>query len=218
MPISTHRDHGFAPITAHLRACRGQSSFSCGRGWEISVRAGYNGVHDTGRFPSSVHHLRVPIATIVDVGHSYTVSATMHAYLRHFPFLVHYLCPAQRAKSSKLNYKFGLDHGKLLFSLNFSSLLGQTTYLSFYVDWLIEVNAISVAFIIVSVPTSIYIGLFVHIHAMVGDMSARLRSIDTLGSHRSSIQRRAQPSVHRIWSMYVQEFVFHQNIFRYACI
>lgn len=84
---------------------------------------------------------------------------------------------------------------------SFSSLLGQSTYIGFYVDWSLEAVALISAFIILSAASSLFIGLLLYTNAMIADLNMRLMSIDD-----ESEPELSQAGV-EFWSVYVHEIV-----------
>lgn len=89
----------------------------------------------------------------------------------------------------------------------FSSLLGQTTYIGFYVDWLIEVVAIVAGFTILAAASSLFIGMFVYINATIADSRMRLSSIEP--GHA------IDQSAVKFWPVYLREINFHIDIIRW---
>lgn len=92
----------------------------------------------------------------------------------------------------------------------FSSFLGRTNYVGFFVDWSIQSVAIIGCFFVVLASGISYVGIFLYIHGMVADVQKRLESIgdgvttQTTGS--SSVQ---------MWSIYRQQIDFHLKIIGY---
>lgn len=91
------------------------------------------------------------------------------------------------------------------FSL-FSTVLGRTTYIGFFVDWLLEAFSISVGFLIESASTSMFIGILYYISAMISDLNARIMSVNGCAAKESLQQRKA------LYSTYVDEMEFYTEI------
>lgn len=90
-----------------------------------------------------------------------------------------------------------------------SSVMGQTTYIGFFTDWLIESAVISAGLGAITATGSIYFGMFCYINGMVEDVRHRLIPSGATGAHQFLDQTKA-------WPIYVREFEFHVEIARYT--
>lgn len=75
--------------------------------------------------------------------------------------------------------------------------------MGFYVDLLLQAIVLASDSTILIATISIYVGIFIYINAMVKDMKMRLLTTDLDLLEESSS-----------WSIYVQEFDFHNEIIR----
>lgn len=104
-------------------------------------------------------------------------------------------------------------YGECILLTILSSLNGRTNdYTDFYLDWAIELFSNVVSSTILIASTSIYIGLFLYINAMVKDMKMRNMSI---GSDSMGKPPKASINLEK-WSIYVQYIEFHVEIIGYA--
>lgn len=100
-----------------------------------------------------------------------------------------------------------------------SSLLGQSKYIRFYIDWLIELFASGVVLIIIIMSVTIYVGIFLYIVGMVTDMKMRMTSIGSDPAKDKLVSQSKNDEVYvsrrRIWSIYMEEMEFHIKIIGY---
>lgn len=92
-----------------------------------------------------------------------------------------------------------------------SSILGRTTYVGYYLDWLLALAVSTGGFVIIASSVSIYIGIFLYITGMVTDMKTRIESIE---KELRTDQRQALNQI-RVWTIFVQEIQFHTDIIGY---
>lgn len=93
----------------------------------------------------------------------------------------------------------------------YSSLLGRTTYIGFFVDWLIQVATVLAAFVAIVLSVVSYVGLFLYINGMVDDLKMRMGLIEDNSSWTTS-----SLSQNKLWSTYVQAIDFHVEVLGYA--
>lgn len=93
----------------------------------------------------------------------------------------------------------------------FSSLLGRSNYIGFYVDCIIVVAGGAADFAAILLFGTIHAGFSLYINAMVKDMKIRLEAIKDL----QSPDEPRQPLYRmKIWSSYVREIKFHIEIIK----
>lgn len=100
-----------------------------------------------------------------------------------------------------------------LIFIQFSSIFGRATYIGYFIDWLLDSIFVAANLVILTLSTSMYIGIFLYINAMVKDMKMRFSSIDdslSIEPNRTKI-----PPSDRIWLIYEQEIEFHIEIIGY---
>lgn len=84
-------------------------------------------------------------------------------------------------------------------------MIGRTTYIGFFIDWLIESSAGMLVDVIVILSASFYIGTFLYINGMVTDMKIRVSSIDA----ESTLDQRHRLTPTEKWQIYQEEIQFH---------
>lgn len=84
--------------------------------------------------------------------------------------------PYQLKCSKYLNIlKSGQEHfEKYLRTKTCSSLIGRSSYLGFYIDWLLELIAVAADAVTLAINGSICVGIFLYINGMVDDMKTRI--------------------------------------------
>lgn len=105
--------------------------------------------------------------------------------------------------NNKLHLRFYLT--KYLVS-TFSSFLDRSTYIGFFVLWLMDLVLLAPSILLILMSASIYIGTFLYINAMVNDLKGRLAAIVTNEPDKQ------QPTPDKIWPIYIQQIELHIDI------
>lgn len=93
----------------------------------------------------------------------------------------------------------------------YSSVLGHTNYIGFFIDWLIESLAILAAFVIFNTSALVYIGIFLYINGMKKDLHKRVLSIE------NDFKLSGSQAMTHYWPIYLREIMFHRDITKYTC-